>query len=152
MDGDFSYRPQDFMDVGSKTHTHQMHTRLTMYFLRKHAPLPHSRTANPHHNQYYPVHSGSSPLFLSPSLACSFLAVFYYNFAWKDMTTPSLDMALNVSQVMWWTIHINKQKVAVHCHAGLGRTGLVCACYLVLCGMKPAAAIILVRSKRLVAH
>ena len=41
------------------------------------------------------------------------------------------------------------RKVAVHCHAGLGRTGLAIACYLVYdCNMTAEEAIMLVRAKR----
>lgn len=56
--------------------------------------------------------------------------IFYYNFGWKDMTVPPLELVLNIVQVMCFTMSQNK-KVAIHCHAGLGRTGLVIASYLV---------------------
>lgn len=39
---------------------------------------------------------------------------------------------LNVDLWIWFYIYLRiKQQVAVHCHAGLGRTGLLIACYLV---------------------
>lgn len=56
--------------------------------------------------------------------------IFYYNFGWKDMTVPPIDLVLNIVQVMCFT-HSQDKKIAIHCHAGLGRTGLVIACYLV---------------------
>lgn len=56
--------------------------------------------------------------------------IFYYNFGWKDLKVPGFDLALNVVQVISYTLSQGK-KVAIHCHAGLGRTGLIIACYLV---------------------
>mmetsp|Transcript_29551 Transcript_29551/g.94789 ORF Transcript_29551/g.94789 Transcript_29551/m.94789 type:complete len:530 (-) Transcript_29551:146-1735(-) len=60
--------------------------------------------------------------------------LFYYNFSWRDMSTPQISVALDIIKVMDFTIRLQKGKVAVHCHAGLGRTGLVIACYLVYTG------------------
>jgi len=40
------------------------------------------------------------------------------------------------------------QAVAVHCHAGLGRTGTICACYLVRTGLSAEGAIARVRMLR----
>ncbi len=64
------------------------------------------------------------------------------------MTTPSLEQALNIAQVMDFTIHTKREKLAVHCHAGLGRTGLVIACYLVYKGFSFEEAIHHVRQRR----
>lgn len=44
---------------------------------------------------------------------------------------------------------VEKRRVAVHCHAGLGRTGLAIACHLVHIGdCNAAAAVRLVRKGR----
>lgn len=56
--------------------------------------------------------------------------ISFYNFPWKDMTTPTIQLMMNAVQVMAHVIETGG-KIAVHCHAGLGRTGLVIACYLV---------------------
>ena len=56
--------------------------------------------------------------------------VHYYEFPWPDMTAPDNDIVLRSVQVM--ESHVkNTGKVLVHCHAGLGRTGLMIACFLV---------------------
>lgn len=51
---------------------------------------------------------------------------------------------------MHHTIATERRKVAVHCHAGLGRTGLVAACFLVYSGTAAGApdAVLRVRSAR----
>jgi hypothetical protein len=65
--------------------------------------------------------------------------VSFYHFPWRDMDTPDIDTAMRIAQVM--THHVDSGgKVAVHCHAGLGRTGLVIACWLVLGGLASSAA------------
>ena len=75
--------------------------------------------------------------------------VFYYNFAWRDMGCPELDFALGIVQVMAHTALELRANLAVHCHAGMGRTGLVIACYLVYVdGLPPADAVALVRRCR----
>ena len=74
--------------------------------------------------------------------------IFYYAFGWVDFGTPSLDHMLNIAQVMDFTIQ-RGQRLAVHCHAGLGRTGLAVACYLVYAGgVSPGQAIQATRKKR----
>lgn len=40
------------------------------------------------------------------------------------------------------------QAVAIHCHAGLGRTGTICACYLVRTGLSADGAMARVRGLR----
>lgn len=71
-----------------------------------------------------------------------------YEYPWADMTTPEQDVVLRSIQVM--DNHVrSKGKVLVHCHAGLGRTGLLIACYYVYrYHMSSWEAIHLVRGSR----
>ncbi|KAG2493410.1 hypothetical protein HYH03_008535 [Edaphochlamys debaryana] len=55
----------------------------------------------------------------------------YYNFSWRDMGVPSLEVMMDIVQVMDYVTRVEGRKIAVHCHAGLGRTGLAIACYFV---------------------
>lgn len=74
--------------------------------------------------------------------------ISFYNFGWVDMEVPELEFALKLVQVMAHALE-NGGKIAVHCHAGLGRTGLAIGCYLVYgARMEPEDAITLIRSKR----
>jgi hypothetical protein len=74
--------------------------------------------------------------------------VFFYSFGWPDMTCPSLDFMLNVVQVMSSSLEDGK-KIGVHCHAGLGRTGLSIACLLLYKDrIKAEAAVLMVREAR----
>ncbi|KAI8916281.1 hypothetical protein EDD86DRAFT_222199 [Gorgonomyces haynaldii] len=74
--------------------------------------------------------------------------IYYYNFGWQDMETPEMQTILDIVQVMAYSIK-KTGKIAVHCHAGLGRTGLSIACYLIFSeSIKAESAILLVRSKR----
>ncbi|KAJ3159783.1 Protein tyrosine phosphatase domain-containing protein 1 [Geranomyces michiganensis] len=74
--------------------------------------------------------------------------VFYYNFGWQDMNVPDFSHMLSIAQVMAYALE-DCQKIAVHCHAGLGRTGLAIACYLVYgLNMDSNKAIALVRKNR----
>ncbi|KPA84566.1 putative Phosphatase [Leptomonas pyrrhocoris] len=74
--------------------------------------------------------------------------ISYYEFPWPDMTAPEQEVVLRSVQVM--DFHIKqKGKVLVHCHAGLGRTGLLIACYYVYSKHIPSSeAIALVRKAR----
>ncbi|XP_050313469.1 protein tyrosine phosphatase domain-containing protein 1-like [Anthonomus grandis grandis] len=73
--------------------------------------------------------------------------IYYYNFSWKDYGDATLDNLLNMIKVIDFAI--TEGKVAIHCHAGLGRTGVLIACYLVY-SLKVSAndAIRYVRLKR----
>ncbi|KAI9145592.1 protein-tyrosine phosphatase-like protein [Paraphysoderma sedebokerense] len=62
--------------------------------------------------------------------AYSIVQVFYYNFGWRDMSVPSMDLMMNLVKVISHTLEMGR-KTSIHCHAGLGRTGLAIACYLV---------------------
>ncbi|KAG1660567.1 hypothetical protein FOA52_005103 [Chlamydomonas sp. UWO 241] len=73
----------------------------------------------------------------------------FYNFSWRDMGVPDLDKMMDIVQVMDYVISVEQRRVAVHCHAGLGRTGLVIACYMVFAGTHGAdAAVASVRADR----
>jgi protein tyrosine phosphatase domain-containing protein 1 len=74
--------------------------------------------------------------------------IFFYNFGWPDMGICTLEHMLNVVQVMSASLEDGK-KIAVHCHAGLGRTGLSIACLLLYKErMQAEEAILLVRKER----
>ncbi|KAL8212469.1 UNVERIFIED_CONTAM: hypothetical protein K2H54_047745 [Gekko kuhli] len=50
--------------------------------------------------------------------------IYFYNFGWKDYGVASFTTILDMVKVM--TFALQEGRVAIHCHAGLGRTGLRC--------------------------
>nr|XP_046237649.1 protein tyrosine phosphatase domain-containing protein 1 isoform X2 [Scatophagus argus] len=73
--------------------------------------------------------------------------IYYYNFGWKDYGVASLTTILDMVKVM--SFAVQEGKLAVHCHAGLGRTGVLLACYLVFTSrMSADQAILFMRAKR----
>uniref|UniRef100_A0A8C1H5A4 Protein tyrosine phosphatase domain-containing protein 1 n=1 Tax=Cyprinus carpio carpio TaxID=630221 RepID=A0A8C1H5A4_CYPCA len=73
--------------------------------------------------------------------------IYFYNFRWNDYGVASLTSILDMVKVMCFAIQ--EGKLAVHCHAGLGRTGVLLACFFLFTTQMTAdQAILLVRSKR----
>ncbi|XP_067684321.1 protein tyrosine phosphatase domain-containing protein 1-like [Haliotis asinina] len=73
--------------------------------------------------------------------------IFFYNFGWNDYGVASMSTLLDIAKVMQFAL--SEGKIAVHCHAGLGRTGLMIACYLVFTNRELSSdAVQYVRSRR----
>lgn len=74
--------------------------------------------------------------------------ILFYNHGWMDMSTPTLEKMLQIVQLM--SFHVEKnQKIAIHCHAGYGRTGITIACFFIyIYGFSPENAIKSVRDRR----
>eukprot|EP00116_Pleurobrachia_bachei_P005941 sb/3466203/ len=73
--------------------------------------------------------------------------IFYYNFNIQDYSVPLQRTLLDICKVV--SFAQTEGGVAIHCHAGLGRTGVVIACFLIYHHkMKPKDAILLVRKNR----
>jgi protein-tyrosine phosphatase len=72
----------------------------------------------------------------------------HINFSWPDMTIPTLHQALQIVQISIAEIY-RGGKIAVHCHAGYGRTGMIIACILIAKeGMAAEDVISYVRDRR----
>ncbi|XP_051515762.1 protein tyrosine phosphatase domain-containing protein 1 [Myxocyprinus asiaticus] len=75
------------------------------------------------------------------------VGIYFYNFRWNDYGVASLMTILDMVKVM--SFAIQEGKMAIHCHAGLGRTGVLLACFLVFTSWMTAdQAILKVREKR----
>jgi protein tyrosine phosphatase domain-containing protein 1 len=73
--------------------------------------------------------------------------VYSYNYGWVDYGVPTLKSVLDMVKVVDFAV--GEGKVAIHCHAGLGRTGVLIASYLIYSKrMGGNEAIALVREKR----
>ncbi|KAL3851685.1 hypothetical protein ACJMK2_015412 [Sinanodonta woodiana] len=73
--------------------------------------------------------------------------IFFYNYGWPDYGVASLSKILDMVKVMQFSL--SEGKIAVHCHAGRGRTGVIIACYLIFTNrMDWREAIHYVREKR----
>lgn len=51
------------------------------------------------------------------------ISVYFYNFGWNDYGVANLTAMLDMVKVMAFALQ--EGKIAVHCHAGLGRTGTI---------------------------
>ncbi|KAF7210068.1 protein tyrosine phosphatase domain-containing protein 1 isoform X1 [Nothobranchius furzeri] len=73
--------------------------------------------------------------------------IYFYNFGWSDYGVANLTRVLDMVKVTAFALQ--EGKVAVHCHAGLGRTGVLLACFLAYATRMTAnQAILYVRAKR----
>lgn len=77
-----------------------------------------------------------------------YIPVYFYNYGWMDYGVPTLESVLDMVKVVDFAVR--EGKVAIHCHAGLGRTGVLIACYLIYSKrMRGDEAIAVVRERRL---
>ncbi|XP_055340605.1 protein tyrosine phosphatase domain-containing protein 1-like isoform X2 [Paramacrobiotus metropolitanus] len=73
--------------------------------------------------------------------------VYFYNYGWRDYGVGASSQILSMVKVMAFAL--TEGKIAVHCHAGLGRTGVIIACFLIFSqGLPAEEAVHLVRTKR----
>ncbi|KAG8317615.1 Protein tyrosine phosphatase domain-containing protein 1 [Homalodisca vitripennis] len=55
--------------------------------------------------------------------------IYYYNYAWQDYGEVKVTRLLDMVKIMCHGL--SEGRLAIHCHAGLGRTGVLIACFLV---------------------
>ncbi|XP_063743305.1 protein tyrosine phosphatase domain-containing protein 1 isoform X2 [Eleginops maclovinus] len=73
--------------------------------------------------------------------------IYFYNFGWNDYGVANLTTMLDIVKVMAFALQ--EGKIAIHCHAGLGRTGVLIACFLAYATRMTAnQSILFVRAKR----
>ncbi|KAF3854719.1 hypothetical protein F7725_022774 [Dissostichus mawsoni] len=73
--------------------------------------------------------------------------IYFYNFGMQDFNASSLVGLIDGVKVLAFAMR--EGRVAVHCHAGLGRSGVLIACYLIYTlRISPSEAVHYVRIKR----
>lgn len=82
-----------------------------------------------------------------PSAQLAAFGIELQHFPIEDMRVPALGRTATLCRIMERAIG-RGERVAVHCHAGLGRTGTILAAYLVWTGETGAGAIARVRAIR----